>query len=228
MKELRKLLDYLDFQPKVNEIARMLIVEDIFPERATAIRICLLNSDDSLLTVGEHGYANSFVNTTISGEDWRKGPNSSHHIVELIESGLWNDEFTELLYVLRNRGSLQGYITVKFEKPILSKLTTQYSIEGICQLVGIYLNGVNAINPKVEVEKTSTSQGDEAATRAVLTQRQLLILAGMIEGKTNHELAEDLGFSVSTIRHETMRIYSLLQVSDRKEAAREAVLQSLV
>ena len=228
MKELRKLLDYLDFQPKVNEIARMLIVEDIFPERATAIRICLLNSDDSLLTVGEHGYANSFVNTTISGEDWRKGPNSSHHIVELIESGLWNDEFTELLYVLRNRGSLQGYITVKFEKPILSKLTTQYSIEGICQLVGIYLNGVNAINPKVEVEKTSTSQGDEAATRAVLTRRQLLILAGMIEGKTNHELAEDLGFSVSTIRHETMRIYSLLQVSDRKEAAREAVLQSLV
>ena len=228
MKEFRKLLDYLDFQPKVNEIARMLIVEDIFPERATAIRICLLNSDDSLLTVGEHGYANSFVNTTISGEDWRKGPNSSHHIVELVESGLWNDEFTELLYVLRNRGSLQGYITVKFEKPILSKLTTQYSIEGICQLVGIYLNGVNAINPKVEVEKTSTSQGDEAATRAVLTQRQLLILAGMIEGKTNHELAEDLGFSVSTIRHETMRIYSLLQVSDRKEAAREAVLQSLV
>jgi DNA-binding NarL/FixJ family response regulator len=50
----------------------------------------------------------------------------------------------------------------------------------------------------------------------------------MIEGKTNHELAEDLGFSVSTIRHETMRIYLLLQVSDRKEAAREAVLQSLV
>ena len=228
MKEFRKLLDYLDFQPNVDEIARMLIVEDILPEKATAIRICLLNSDDSLLTVGEHGYANSFVNTTISGEDWRKGPNSSHHIVELIESGLWNDEFTELLYVLRNRGSLQGYITVKFEKPILSKLTTQYSIEGICQLVGIYLNGVNAINPKVEVEKTSTSQGDEAATRAVLTQRQLLILAGMIEGKTNHELAEDLGFSVSTIRHETMRIYSLLQVSDRKEAAREAVLQSLV
>ena len=228
MKELRKLLDYLDFQPNVNEIARMLIVEDIFPERATAIRICLLNSDDSLHTVGEHGYANSFVNTTISGEDWRKGPNSSHHIVELIESGLWNDQFTELLYVLRNRGSLQGYITVKFEKPILSKLTTQYSIEGICQLVGIYLNGVSAIKPKTEVEKASNSQRDEAATKPVLTQRQLLILAGMIEGKTNHELAEDLGFSVSTIRHETMRIYSLLQVSDRKEAAREAVLQSLV
>ena len=228
MKDLRRLLDYLDFHPSVSEITRMLIVDDIFPEKATAIRICLLNSDDSLLTIGEYGYANSFIDTTTSGENWRKGPNSSHHIVELIESGLWNDEYTELLYVLRNRGSLQGYITVKFEKPVLSKLTTQYSIEGICQLVGIFLNGVSAIKPKTEVEKASNSQRDAAATKAVLTQRQLLILAGMIEGKTNHELAEDLGFSVSTIRHETMRIYSLLQVSDRKEAAREAVLQHLV
>jgi len=42
----------------------------------------------------------------------------------------------------------------------------------------------------------------------------------MVEGKTNHELAAELGFSVSTIRHETMRIYQALSVSDRKEAAK--------
>jgi DNA-binding NarL/FixJ family response regulator len=45
----------------------------------------------------------------------------------------------------------------------------------------------------------------------------------MVEGKTNHELASELGFSVSTIRHETMRIYQILSVSDRREAAREAM-----
>ena len=228
MKELRKLLDYLDFHPSVTEISRMLIVEDIFPEKAKAIRICLLNPDDSILTIGEYGYVDCFIDTTISGDNWRKGLNSSLHIVELIQSGLWNEEFTEFLYVLRNRGSLQGYITVNFDNPVLSKLTSQYSIEGICQLVGLFLNGVSAFKPKEELENAGNSQGDRGATKAVLTQRQLLILAGMIEGKTNHELAEDLGFSVSTIRHETMRIYSLLQVSDRKEAAREAVLQSLV
>ena len=228
MKELRKLLDYLDFHPKVGEIARMLIVEDIFPEKATAIRICLLNSDDSLLTVGEYGYVDCFIDTTISGDNWRKGLNSSLHIVELIQSGLWNEEFTEFLYVLRNRGSLQGYITVNFDNPVSNKVESQESIESTCQLVGIFLNGVSAFKPKEELENARRSQRDRGATKAVLTQRQLLILAGMIEGKTNHELAEDIGFSVSTIRHETMRIYSLLQVSDRKEAAREAVLQSLV
>jgi DNA-binding CsgD family transcriptional regulator len=228
MKDLRKLLDYLEFYPNVSEIARMLIVEDIFPEKATAIRICLLNSDDSLLTIGEFGYVDCFIDTTISSDIWRKGLNSSLHIVELIQSGLWNVEFTEFLYILRNRGSLQGYITVNFDHPVSNKIDSQERIESICQLVGIFLNGVSALKPREELENARNSQGDRDATKAVLTQRQLLILAGMIEGKTNHELAEDLGFSVSTIRHETMRIYSLLQVSDRKEAAREAVLQHLV
>jgi DNA-binding NarL/FixJ family response regulator len=37
-----------------------------------------------------------------------------------------------------------------------------------------------------------------------------------------------MGFSVSTIRHETMRIYQALAVSDRKEAAKKALLLSLV
>jgi DNA-binding NarL/FixJ family response regulator len=61
-----------------------------------------------------------------------------------------------------------------------------------------------------------------------LTARQLSILRGMVEGKTNHELATELGFSVSTVRHETMRIYQALAVSDRKEAAKKALMLSLV
>ena len=61
-----------------------------------------------------------------------------------------------------------------------------------------------------------------------LSQRQILILRGMVEGKTNHELATELGFSVSTIRHETMRIYQALSVSDRKEAAKKALMLSII
>lgn len=56
-----------------------------------------------------------------------------------------------------------------------------------------------------------------------LTKRQMNILKGMVEGKTNHDLATQLGYSVSTIRHETMRIYQALAVSDRREAAQRAL-----
>ncbi len=68
----------------------------------------------------------------------------------------------------------------------------------------------------------------EEANPQALTSRQKLILQGMVDGKTNHELATELGFSVSTIRHETMRIYQTLAVSDRREAARAALDQGLI
>ena len=48
------------------------------------------------------------------------------------------------------------------------------------------------------------------------------------EGKTNLELATELGFSFSTVRHETMRVYQALNVSDRKEAAKKALVLGIV
>lgn len=61
-----------------------------------------------------------------------------------------------------------------------------------------------------------------------VSPRQIQILQGMVDGKTNHELATDLGFSVSTIRHETMAIFRALGVSDRKEAAIAAQKMELI
>jgi DNA-binding CsgD family transcriptional regulator len=69
---------------------------------------------------------------------------------------------------------------------------------------------------------------DTTAKQQTLSPRQLQVLRGMVEGKTNHELATDLGFSVSTIRHETMAIFRVLGVSDRKEAAKAAQQMELI
>ena len=49
----------------------------------------------------------------------------------------------------------------------------------------------------------------------------------MVEGKTNHELATEVGFSASTVRPETMRIYQALSVIYRKGAAKKALMLSL-
>ena len=82
--------------------------------------------------------------------------------------------------------------------------------------LGLYLSLAHesgAGGPRNVIERIETGSDQ-------LTPRQVSILRGMVEGKTNHELANELGFSVSTIRHETMRIYQALSVSDRKEAAK--------
>ena len=63
---------------------------------------------------------------------------------------------------------------------------------------------------------------------STLTGRQLQILEGLIEGKTNFEIAADLGYSVSTVRQETIKIYSMLNVSGRRAAAQEALRQQII
>ena len=51
-----------------------------------------------------------------------------------------------------------------------------------------------------------------------LTDRQVQILAHIAEKKTNIEIADTMGYSESTIRQETIRIFEKLQVSGRNEA----------
>jgi hypothetical protein len=46
----------------------------------------------------------------------------------------------------------------------------------------------------------------------------------LFELKINRELATELDFSVSTVGHETMRIYQALAVSDRKEAVKQPLV----
>ncbi len=53
---------------------------------------------------------------------------------------------------------------------------------------------------------------------AYLTRRQINILEFISQQMTNMQIAKELGYSESTIRHETMRIYELLQASGRREA----------
>ena len=60
-----------------------------------------------------------------------------------------------------------------------------------------------------------------------LTERETELLALMAQGKSNQEIAEQLGLSLKTVRNHVSNIFSKLQVADRAQAilrAREAGL----
>jgi DNA-binding CsgD family transcriptional regulator len=59
----------------------------------------------------------------------------------------------------------------------------------------------------------------EGISRRILSRRQNNILNLMREKLTNREIGDELGYSESTIRQETMRIYEILSVDNRREAA---------
>lgn len=60
------------------------------------------------------------------------------------------------------------------------------------------------------------------------TLRQREILQMLADGLTNSQIAHQLGFSESTIRHETMRIYRALQADGRKDAVAIALRAGLL
>lgn len=64
-----------------------------------------------------------------------------------------------------------------------------------------------------EMLKSKNLQGN------ALTERQLLILKMMAEGRTNLAISGALGYSESTIRHETIKIYAKLGCTGRVEAS---------
>jgi DNA-binding NarL/FixJ family response regulator len=120
--------------------------------------------------------------------------------------------------------TIKGFYLFQHRDGYTATSDSAHYIQALSSLMTIYLiskfpRGTTASLLGSEVKTESTSN---------LNARQLLILAGMVDGKTNHELSVALGFSVSTIRHETMAIFKTLGVSDRKEAAKSAISEGLL
>lgn len=61
-----------------------------------------------------------------------------------------------------------------------------------------------------------------------LTDREREVLKGIILGKTNNEIAEDLTISVHTAKAHVCSILRKMEVDDRVQAAVKAVRESLI
>jgi DNA-binding CsgD family transcriptional regulator len=71
---------------------------------------------------------------------------------------------------------------------------------------------------RLKLEKSTTTTPKLAPPNGLLTPRQQTIVELISEGFTNREIADQLSFSVSTIRAETVAIYRILEVDGRAEA----------
>lgn len=76
----------------------------------------------------------------------------------------------------------------------------------------------NLVSLQITRQKNRTRKKVDSASVHSLTDRQLHILSLISQKLTNVEIAEQMGYSESTIRQETMRIFDKLQVKGRNEA----------
>ena len=231
MTTIRKFIEWLSYHPSTEEIARALATEYLAEFAVLGVRFGRVNSDDSIVVLGQYGYPNAdqYRSRNIPSAEWRAIDAEDIKIIAGHSKEQWTPNSRMHVGALRDRGVIQGYLIIEFHNPVDTSAQPRVA-EAIADLsvpLALYLSFISRpVGSSLSGITIPADSRDAGAGQ--LSQRQILILRGMVEGKTNHELATELGFSVSTIRHETMRIYQALAVSDRKEAAKKAIMLSLI
>ena len=206
--------------PSGNEIARAIALDFLLSFNVTKVRISGIRSDDSLIFLGDHGFSPSTTGKTEPASVWRVRDDEIRH-VQLDKTFFgFNAERTCAAAQLKIRGVTSGVLAIYFAQPLSAKAAEELA-DVVASLVGP-LALFFFIRASTISIGSSNAPRDKEATSAHFTDRQLKILARMADGHTNHEIASALGFSVSTIRHETMRIFQILGSSDRHEASTKA------
>lgn len=96
--------------------------------------------------------------------------------------------------------------------PKLSRETEEF-IRTVSSLVSLH-HQKDKFKPRVK----SNSEGSRSLGKnGTLNERQLLIKDLMEKGFSNPQIASEIGYSESLIRQETMAIFSILNISGRKE-----------
>ena len=231
MNDIRRIIEWLSFHPTSDDIARALVTDYLIDHGVAKMRFGRINSDDSAIALGQYGYedADQWRNLVVPGIEWRSWDIPAIQIMTGQNKSRWAPDSKLCVVTLRDRGVIQGNAVFEFSRPIpdYQKDAVMETIDDFCVPIALYKSfqnrGVSGLPSQLGVMGESWDAG-----AGELSARQLSILRGLVEGKTNHELATELGFSVSTLRHETMRIYQALAVSDRKEAAKKALMLSLI
>ncbi len=88
-----------------------------------------------------------------------------------------------------------------------------------------------SINKIVEGEIVVCLDGDDAIGQSIipnLPQRHIDVLVGIGQGKTNKEIARELGISPFTVRAHISAVFKSMGVSTRSAASAKAVLYGLI
>jgi DNA-binding NarL/FixJ family response regulator len=110
---------------------------------------------------------------------------------------------------------------------VLKESATRLLIDGIHQVMdGKYVIGAGVADNLAQAVRQIGTQ--PAARKYSLTSRELEIVATIVAGESNRDIAERLGISTQTVKHHLTSIFDKTGVSSRLELALFAIRQGLV
>jgi len=138
----------------------------------------------------------------------------SSEITEEEASSYARKSGTSISVPLEIHGSTGAVFTLFLKEEIERVEEIELFVAMISQIFYLYISkNFSSKLPQVGAELSTEKKIEN------LTKRQLLVLELMAEGKTNAAISNTLGYSESTVRQETIKIFFRLGCKNREEAA---------
>ena len=220
-----RILDLLVFNPTGDDVARALALDFGLKYHVSKVSISLFIADGSVFCLGDYGVTPSLSLSMIPDANYYNDESIAGDITIKTDYFGWNPSQTAVVANMKVRFATVGSIVMHFNDPLsqedLVEVENMMS-ELIKPLTIFFFNRSPRMNEAVAVREVTPINA------RAFTTRQKEILKRMADGETNASIAGALGFSVSTVRHETMKIYDKLSVSDRHEASVKAIALGLI
>ncbi|MDP9498289.1 MAG: response regulator transcription factor [Actinomycetota bacterium] len=107
-------------------------------------------------------------------------------------------------------------------------LLKDVSHEELCAAVAHALCGADLVEPSLRRALLTREPARSAAPSAALTERELQVLTGMSQGKSNSQIGRELYLSEDTIKTHARRLFRKLGVNDRAQAVALGFRRGLV
>jgi DNA-binding CsgD family transcriptional regulator len=244
---------FVSSKPSMDEIAQQLVLSTLSKYEPRAAVLYSFHSDGFVTLTGSFGLpavgtnvheAQSIWKTTPAVDAIREDRPLNINSIDEMQSRyphLLNDTLFEVplsVWPLKLGSARMGALQVRLIAPQESD-SFMAELRGVSTILSLYLglrNQERAVNTSISNRgferhdrRTALPDGGAADSRQdALTARQLTILSLLVDGLTNPQIAQRIGFSESTVRQETMSIYRLLGVGDRRQAADVAVARRLL
>ncbi len=129
------------------------------------------------------------------------------------------DGKTFICWTIEQSGTPYASIGIFCENEVLPDETLESFLHTISNLLALFFYSLSSTGENNRITNREELLKSKDVTGNALTERQLLILKMMAEGRTNLSISGVLGYSESTIRHETIKIYAKLGCTGRVEAS---------
>ena len=216
--------------PNISELCQFAVMRSFNFMYASALFGARLDTDGAVVPIGQFGFSpdlmKSWDNTHISDSYPTTDALKTNNIVWVADQSDWQRDYPQLTaraLEIDCKTFIAWPITIAGSYMSVLGLCLKKSIAPTPELISYFetIGGLFALQLSKSDYATATPETIKIVAQLNLfTRRQREIIQLVADGLTNTQIGNELGFSESTIRQETMRIYEILGATGRADAVR--------